>query len=292
MAPTAETCKNCGRVIGNLEQPYVHRGHVVCRDCWSRLQVAPSAALVPQKRSREATKTIVIIAIIAVAGIIGALVISSAKKQLRFVAPASNSLADDELLASMSSGDINAVKDALSHDPNLDARDRNGANVFHLLADSGMWNIGDRNITQVADMLLARGAKISAVDSLGQTPLHRAAMGYQQTQYVIWLLSKGANPNATDNTGDTPLLDAAESGQDGLIDMLVQHGASVNAARSDGKTALHLASAGGHWNVVHRLIANGANVNAKDNKGYTPLYYAKLGFRDDVAAILTAAGGK
>lgn len=28
-----ETCENCNRVIGNLETPRVHQGHIVCATC-------------------------------------------------------------------------------------------------------------------------------------------------------------------------------------------------------------------------------------------------------------------
>lgn len=40
---TAETCDNCGRVIGKLETPYVHGEHVVCADCYQRLHPQPQA---------------------------------------------------------------------------------------------------------------------------------------------------------------------------------------------------------------------------------------------------------
>jgi glucan phosphoethanolaminetransferase (alkaline phosphatase superfamily) len=31
--PPQEVCQNCNRVIGKLEQPYVWREHIVCREC-------------------------------------------------------------------------------------------------------------------------------------------------------------------------------------------------------------------------------------------------------------------
>jgi len=40
--PTAETCDNCGRVIGKLETPHLlHGEHVVCADCYQRLHPQP-----------------------------------------------------------------------------------------------------------------------------------------------------------------------------------------------------------------------------------------------------------
>jgi len=34
----AETCGNCGREIGRLETPHIHGDHVVCPECFQRLQ--------------------------------------------------------------------------------------------------------------------------------------------------------------------------------------------------------------------------------------------------------------
>lgn len=35
--PQLQECENCGRVIGKLEDPYLHNDHVVCRECHGRL---------------------------------------------------------------------------------------------------------------------------------------------------------------------------------------------------------------------------------------------------------------
>jgi hypothetical protein len=33
-----ETCTNCNRAIGNLETPHLYEGHIVCADCYQRLE--------------------------------------------------------------------------------------------------------------------------------------------------------------------------------------------------------------------------------------------------------------
>ena len=40
-----ETCENCNRLIGNLETPYLHDGHVVCADCKQRLSIGVAPPL-------------------------------------------------------------------------------------------------------------------------------------------------------------------------------------------------------------------------------------------------------
>jgi ribosome-binding protein aMBF1 (putative translation factor) len=32
-----ETCQNCGRIIGKLEQAYIYQNHIVCNQCYSTL---------------------------------------------------------------------------------------------------------------------------------------------------------------------------------------------------------------------------------------------------------------
>lgn len=44
-------CDNCERVIGNLETPFVHEGHVVCAECWSRLGGVSQQATTRQPRT-------------------------------------------------------------------------------------------------------------------------------------------------------------------------------------------------------------------------------------------------
>jgi len=36
-----EVCKNCGRAIGKLEQAFVHKGHVVCKECSKKSRDEP-----------------------------------------------------------------------------------------------------------------------------------------------------------------------------------------------------------------------------------------------------------
>lgn len=42
-----DICENCGRKIGKLETPYLHREHVVCHECNERLNPSPLAYAAP-----------------------------------------------------------------------------------------------------------------------------------------------------------------------------------------------------------------------------------------------------
>lgn len=45
MGPHTETCSNCGRAIGPLEQANLWRGHVVCNECYARLGAGAPASV-------------------------------------------------------------------------------------------------------------------------------------------------------------------------------------------------------------------------------------------------------
>lgn len=71
---------------------------------------------------------------------------------------------------------------------------------------------------------------------------------------------------------DRPTDDAAYLA---AVEMCVKAGNDVNAATIDGNTALHYAAGTGNDPIVQYLIEHGANVNAKTKKGRTPLDWAE-----------------
>ena len=75
----------------------------------------------------------------------------------------------------------------------------------------------------MAELLIAKGANIDAVDLKGKTPLsHAAYSGYKELAEL--LISKGANVNAIDNKGRTPLDWATYSRHKDLMELLIRHG--------------------------------------------------------------------
>jgi hypothetical protein len=101
------------------------------------------------------------------------------------------------------------------------------------------------------------------------------------------LIARGAEVNAVDNDGDTPLHSAARSGQPEMESLLIKHGAEVNARDNRGRTALSLAAEGKHLEAVKILLAEKADPNTVDQNGRTPLGYAGVNL-ELLRVLLTA----
>jgi len=137
--------------------------------------------------------------------------------------------------------------------------------------------------------LIDGGAKVNEIDSLGETPLHVAAMrGYRGIASL--LLENGANLNAGDVRGLTPVHMAAWRGNRDMVDLLLNHGADMNARDKDGLTPMHTAALDGRKEIVALLIGKGADVNVKSNKSLTPLHVAALSGNRETVALLIDKG--
>ena len=143
--------------------------------------------------------------------------------------------------------------------------------------------------TQIADLLIAKGANVNARDKSGATPLHQAALK-GNLGFAALLLQHGADVNARDGDGATPLHNAALSGHREVAELLLDKGADREARDTEsGGTPLYHAAAWGRTAVVELLIARGADVNAGNKTGVTPLAAAEKNGFSETAAVLEAA---
>ena len=106
---------------------------------------------------------------------------------------------------------------------------------------------------------------------------------------IASIIEHKANVDATDSLGQTPLHRAARNGCAEAAHALLQAGASVHAKTNDGTTALHLAIPGGHYGVVQALMNFHASPNAADQSGLTPLDWAvRHGFVEATVTLIEA----
>jgi tetratricopeptide (TPR) repeat protein len=141
------------------------------------------------------------------------------------------------------------------------------------------------------ELLLSKGADLTAEDYFGDTALNEAA-GQGHKDVVELLLNKGAEVNAKDKKGSTPLYDAALEGRKDVVELLLSKGAEVNVKNKDGRTPLHLAAFFGQKDVVELLLSKGAEVNAKNKFGETPWQEAAKQGHEDVVELLQSKGAQ
>jgi len=124
-------------------------------------------------------------------------------------------------------------------------------------------NFGDPNIAQ---LLIDRGADVSAADKDSQTPLHIASQRGQEAVARL-LIDRGADVSAATRDRQTPLHLASQGGHEAAARLLIDRGADVLAVTKDGRTALRLALQEGRETVARLLIDRGADVSAAGKTG-------------------------
>jgi ankyrin repeat protein len=182
-------------------------------------------------------------------------------------------------------GALPRLEELLAKRPDLvnKANRENGLSPLHWAV------IGDK--TNMAQLLLAKGADVNATDRYGWTPLHKAA-AFNRLAIAEILMAKGADPRAFAIKYGlirfAPIHLAAEAGFTGIVKLFLDNGIDINL-RTKGTnqvTSLHISAAKGQAEVVEILLKAGADVNARDTEGKTPLFWAEKADQQEVADML------
>jgi ankyrin repeat protein len=130
--------------------------------------------------------------------------------------------------------------------PGINDRAYDGWTPLHLAAFFGRYSATER--------LLDAGADANAVstNSMRNTPLHAALAG-QHTELALLLIARGADVHATDAGRHTPLHIAAENGLVDACRALLAAGADAHAVDADENTPLSRAAARNRDEVVDLL---------------------------------------
>ncbi|KAF3850603.1 hypothetical protein F7725_012375 [Dissostichus mawsoni] len=189
---------------------------------------------------------------------------------------------------------------------------RKGANINEKNKDfmTPLHVAAERAHNDILEVLQKHGAKVNAVDTLGQTSLHRAALAENvptrnsDVDYrfleaakagdldTVQQLCTPQNVNCRDLEGrhSTPLHFAAGYNRVAVVEYLLHHGADVHAKDKGGLVPLHNACSYGHYEVAELLVRHGASVNVADLWKFTPLHEAAAKGKYEICKLLLKDG--
>lgn len=143
-----------------------------------------------------------------------------------------------------SNGDLKRVKELLAAGSNIHSITALGKTALHLACES------KKPSRELVNFLIDNGLDInghfktpSTIEKFVWTPLTIACV-QKNTNIAILLMEKGANIEEKDAGGDTPLLKASFYGSIKIVEELLKRGANVKATNNEGNTALHEAFEG------------------------------------------------
>lgn len=140
-------------------------------------------------------------------------------------------------------------------DNGLDAAKINRLRLLHKYILSGA------AAEAMIERLLQLGADVNCLNNLGYTPLNYAVLHYglrrgdsdEDLKIIKLILQSGADQNL----GKCSLTQAAGSGHEKVVKLLIKFGASVNGRPGDEKTPLTVAASFGHEEIVKLLLKLG-----------------------------------
>jgi ankyrin repeat protein len=135
--------------------------------------------------------------------------------------------------------------------------------------------------------VIAQGAETPVTDVavLSEKLLGLAYDG--QTEMAKLLVERGADINARNKGGNTPLMLASMHGDVELVTYLIDKGADINAISNGGWTALFAAAQGGHVEIARVLLENGIDITVKDRAWRrTAQQQAEVSRHPEVASLI------
>ena len=203
-----------------------------------------------------------------------------------------------------STGDVAVVEEYLAKGADINAKD----NVYGVTPLSWATLLGQ---TQMAELLIQRGANVNSKNRDGATSLHAAAF-LGRHKIATLLVQKGANINIRNNSGEMPtdslkvdwaatqfivqLLqiqvdrEKVETGRAKVAKLLSQQGAQTGFAGFAGND-IWSAVGSGDIETVKQQLAKGADINAQGGEyGITPLSWAALLSQTQTAELLIQRG--
>ena len=222
------------------------------------------------------------------------------------------------MLAAAEAGDTKRLISTLGYIQNIDFEDDGKETALHKAAQNGYTNI--------AELLLGKGASIEAMDTYNKTPFHRAvqsghagvvglflekgaltkrdngafdflvgpmmlaAAGAGDTKLLVSTLRFIRNIEFEDGGKETALHKAAQNGFADIAELLIGKGASIEVMDTYNNTPLHRAVKNGHTGVAELLLEKGAPIEAMNKGNNTALHLVAWSGHTDIAKLLLGRG--
>jgi len=127
-------------------------------------------------------------------------------------------------------------------------------------------------------------SQVRAVDKVGNTPLHHAAIAGGAVEMVKKLQARGIPLDLSANqNGATPVHSLASNPKAGdMIEFAVRNGADLNARTNNGRSAYNIAEQAGNRDVASLLLKLGANAEPQKFPRLTGPYLGQTPPGDDL----------
>ncbi|KAK6831891.1 hypothetical protein RU639_002809 [Aspergillus parasiticus] len=141
----------------------------------------------------------------------------------------------------------------------------------------------------VVQPLVKAGVWVNSQNNAGLAPVHLATQS-GDVGILELLLGNDAAVNTLTDKGLTPLHIAVSEGKPDIIQLLLDNDAAINALTDEGWTPLHIAVSEGKRDIIQLLLHNDAAINTLTNKGLTPLHIAVNEGKRDIVQLLLDNG--
>ncbi|KAF4829521.1 Ankyrin-1 [Colletotrichum siamense] len=198
------------------------------------------------------------------------------------------------LWAAVSQGHIKIVRMLLEKGADMTMRVGNGSNTLLGAIARRRYDIVQILLQKGADFrrehIVASASDLGNVTTYGDALLIASFTG--QDKIVQLLLDEGANANGQGGQYGTALQAASHEGHLGVIHILLNAGADIDAAGGTFGNALQIACREGHFDTVQALVNKGANINAQGGVDGTALQASSLRGHRKIVQMLLEQGAE
>lgn len=183
------------------------------------------------------------------------------------------------------SGKSEIVEIILDLGPDLDAKTKEKRTALDLAAGRGYEKVVQLIYSRILDRTDQNSPNATNIRSKGSSTSTNTSMVQKEP---LQNRRKSLSPMGIDGVRTLMLIEAAQDGNETLVNSLLDQGTNSNQTNDDGSTALHLAASKNHLSIVRLLIEKGrAGIDRRNKDGETALALASAkGYKAVVELLL------